>query len=253
MNAQTAESLLRCYRPGKPGNSRTQRAVKFASQDPELQKKFSEQLEFDELIVDVIHYIKPPEDLRKKLSELNPALGSEKTGLRRHLIHPAVLTAILGLILLAGVIGFFVKERMENFPGRERVEGLLGTAAKMTGMELESVETTTSQLGDWLYMRGYEGYAGLPEVADLPVVGSRVFHYDGRMVAQAAIDQHESLLYEFHASEFGVQLPADGGWQMLTRDEWVGAIRQQGDRCFLLAFRGSKSEMQEFLQNLPKK
>jgi hypothetical protein len=252
MNAQTAESLFRCFRPGKPGNSRTKKAVKFAEQDPELQKRLSEQLQFDEKIVDVIHYIKPPEDLRKKLSELSPQSDSEKAGLRRNIIHPAVLTAILGLLLLAGVIGFFVKERMENFPGRERVEGLLGTAAKMTGDELETVETTTSQLGDWLYMRGYEGYAGLPEIAALPVVGSRVFHYDGRIVAQAAIDQHASLLYQFQASEFGVQLPPDGDWLVLTRDAWVGAIRQQGDRCFLLAFRGSKAEMQEFLKKLPR-
>jgi gliding motility-associated-like protein len=95
------------------------------------------------------------------------------------------------------VIGFLVKERMEKFPGRESVEGLLGTAAKMTGAELEQVNTTTNQLGDWLYMRGYEGYEMPPELASLPVVASRVFRYDGRTVAQAAIDKHESLLYEF--------------------------------------------------------
>ncbi len=253
MNAETAEILFRCYRPGKPADGRTQKAVKFAGQNPELQKKLSEQIQFDEQIVDVIHYIKPPDNLRQKLSELSPELGAEKRRLRRHIINPAVLTAILGLLLIAGVVGFLVKERMENFPGRERVEGLLGTAAKMTGAELEPVATTASQLGDWLYMRGYEGYEIPPEVAALPVVGSRVFHYDGRSVAQAAIEQHESLLYEFHASEFGVQLPPDGDWLVLTEDAWVGAIRQRGDHCFLLAFRGTKEEMRDFLKKLPKK
>jgi len=43
MNAHTAETLIRCYRPGKPADGRTQKAVKFAEQDPELQKKLSEQ------------------------------------------------------------------------------------------------------------------------------------------------------------------------------------------------------------------
>ncbi len=253
MKPQTAESLFRCYRPGKPGDGKTQKAVKFAGKDPELHQKLREQMQFDEQIVDVIHYLSPPEDLRKKLAARSAEASAEKTRLRRHIIHPAVLTAILGLLLLAGVIGFFVKERMENFPGRERVEGLLGSAAKMTGDELESVETTTSQLGDWLYMRGFEGYEAPPEIAALPVIGSRVFRYDGRAVAQAAIDQHASLLYEFQASEFGVELPPDGGWLVLTEEAWVGAIRQRGDRCFLLAFRGTKDEMNEFLKNLPKK
>jgi hypothetical protein len=123
----------------------------------------------------------------------------------------------------------------------------------MSGAEFERVSTTPEQLGDWLYMRQYEGYESLPELAGLPVVGSRVFYYDSRRVAQAAIDQHELLLYEFHASEFGVQLPGDSDWLLLTKDEWVGALRQRSDHCFLLAFRGSKSDMQEFLKSLPKK
>lgn len=253
MNAETAETLFRCYRPGKRTDGRRLKAVKFAEQDPELQKKLSEQMLFDEQIVDVIHYIEPPGNLRQKLSELVPRSGDEKKGLSRHIIHPAVLTAILGVLLLAGIVAFLVKERMENFPGRERVEGLLGTAAKMTGVEFEAVTTTTSDLGDWLYMRGYEGYEVPPEVAALPVVGSRVFRYDGRVVAQAAIEKHESLLYEFHASEFGVQLPPDGDWLVLTKEDWVGAIRQSGDHCFLLAFRGTPAEMRELLQALPKK
>jgi hypothetical protein len=253
MNAQTAETLIRCHRPGKASDARTQKAVKFAEQDPELQKKLSEQIQFDEQIIDVIHYIKPPDNLRQKLSTLSAQPGAEKASLKRQVINPAVLTAILGVILFVGVVAFFVMERMEKFPGHESVEGLLGTAAKMTGAEFEPLTTTTSQLGDWLYMRGYEGYEVPPEVAALPVVGSRVFHYDNRTVAQAAIDKHESLLYQFHASEFGVQLPPDGDWVVLKKDEWVGAIRQHGDHCFLVAFRGSKAEMRVFLQSLPPK
>jgi hypothetical protein len=253
MNPQTAEMLLRCYRPGKTADGRTQKAIKVAEQDPELKQKLSDQIQFDEEIVEVIHGIKPPENLWQKLSELSAQPGTVKPGLGRQAINPAMLTAILGVFLLMGVVAFLIIERLEKFPGRERVEGLLGTAAKMTGVEFEPVTTTTSQLGDWLYMRGFEGFEAPPEVAALPVVGSRVFRYDGHSVAQAAIDSHESLLYEFHASEFGVQLPPDGDWLLLRRDEWVGAIRQRGDHCFLLALRGTKAQMREFLQSLPKK
>jgi hypothetical protein len=40
---------------------------------------------------------------------------------------------------------------------------------------------------------------------------------------------------------------------VLTKDDWVGAIRQRADHCFLLAFKGSKSDMHELLASLPKK
>lgn len=253
MNAETAETLFRCYRPGKTGDGRTQKAVKFAEQDAELQKILKAQVEFDEHIVEVIHYIKPPDNLREKLGTLSAQPRAEKAGLRRHAINPAVLTALVGVLLLVGVIAFLVNERIQKFPGRETVEGLLGTAAKMTGVELEAIDTTTDQLGDWLLLRGYDGYEMPRELTSLPVIASRVFRYDGRTVAQAAVDKHDSLLFQFHASDFGVELPSDGDWRILTRDEWVGAVRQRADHCHLIAFRGTEAEMKQFLASLPGK
>jgi hypothetical protein len=253
MNAQTAETLFRCYRADKPADSRTQRAVRFAEADPELGPKLTAQIDFDRQIIGVIHCITAPDNLRQKLNDLSARPGAPKPKLRSQFINPAVLTALLGVLLIIGVIVFIIIERMEKFPGREAVENLLGGAAKMTGVEFEAVTTTTNQLGDWLYMRGYEGYEVPPELAALPVVGSRVYRSEGRPVAQLAVDLHNSLVYQFHASEFGVQLPPDGGWQVLQKEEWVGAIRQHGDHCLLIAFRGTTSDMHEFLKTLPKK
>jgi len=256
VNSRTAQTLLPGYRPGKRVDSRTEKAARFAEDDPELGKILREQTQFDAQIVDVIHFIKPPEDLRQKLSELGVKPGAEKTRRRSQWINPAVLTAILGVVLIVGIVVFFVLDRMEKFPGREAVENLLGVAGKMTGTELEEVANTSGQLGDWFYMRGYEGYEAPEELAALPAIGSRVFKVEGRTVAQLAVgnaDALRCLIFQFHASEFGVQLPADGDWQVLTQDEWVGAIRQRGDHCFLIAFRGSKADMQEFLKTLPKK
>jgi hypothetical protein len=255
MNAHTAETLIRCYRPGKPADGRTQKAVKFAEQDPELGKKLSEQIQFDGEIVDVIHYIHPPDDLRAKLSD-SGAKPDEKTRLRRQAINPAILTALMGVLLLVGVIVFMVMERMEKFPGRESVEELLGTAAKMTGTELETVALSTSQIGDWFYMKNYDGFEAPPELASQSIVGARVFHYGGHSVAQIAVgtpEQMRCLLYEFQASNFGVQLPPDGDWLVMDHEQWVGAVRQRGDHCFLIAFRGTKAEMRDFLRSLPAK
>ncbi|MDR3404652.1 MAG: hypothetical protein P4L99_19270 [Chthoniobacter sp.] len=256
MNAQTAETLLRCYRPGKPADSKMEKALRFAEEDPELKTTLGTQIEFDEQIIDVIHFIKPPENLRQKLSDLSVAPRAEKTRLRKQVINPAVLTALLGVVVILGIVVFFVIERVDKFTGREAVENMLGSASKMTGTELEPVTTTTGQIGDWFYMRGYDGFEALPELAALPVMGSRVFRIDGRTVSQVAVgtpDALRCLIFQFHASEFGVLLPPEEGWKVLTEDEWVGAIRQHGDHCFLIAFRGGKPEMQDFLKTLPSK
>jgi len=253
VNTETAETLLRCYRPGKRADSKMEKAVRFAEEDPELKKVLGAQIEFDEQMIDVIHFIKPPENLRQKLSDLSVAPRAEKTRLRKQVINPAVLTALLGVMLILGIVVFLVIERMEKFPGREAVENILASASKMTGTELESVTSTTGQIGDWFYMRGYEGFEAPPELAALPVLGSRVFRIDGRTVSQIAIGNAEAmrcLIFQFHASEFGVLLPPEEGWRVLTQDQWVGAIRQHGDHCFLIAFRGDKAEMQDFLKTL---
>lgn len=256
MKSDTAETLLRCYRPGKSVDSKMEKALRLAEEDPELGRILRAQLEFDEQIIDVIHFIKPPENLRQKLGELSEKPRAEKARLRKQVINPAVVTALCGVLVILGIIVFFVMERMEKFPGRDAVEAMLSNASKMNGHELEDVTSTSGQLGDWFYMRGYDGFESPPDLAGLPVIGSRVFHIDGRTVAQFAVGNAEAmkcLVLQFHASEFGVQLPEAKEWKILTEGEWVGALRQHGDICFLIAFRGNKAEMDEFLKTLPSK
>jgi len=258
VKADVAETLLRCYRTGKKINSKMEKAVRVAEEDAELKKVLAAQMEFDQQLIDVIHFIKPPDNLRQKLSDLSLKPRTEKTRLRKQVINPAVLTALLGVVVILGIVVFFVMERMEKFPGRDAVESMLSGSGKLNGTEFEQVSTTTGQLGDWFYMRGYDGFEAPSDLGALPVIGSRVFRIDGRTVAQFAIgDTQESgmrcLVFEFHASEFGVQLPEEERWKIISEDTWVGAIRQRGDHCFLVARRGTKAEMEEFLKTLPSK
>jgi hypothetical protein len=253
MNTTEAESLLRCHREGREPDGRVQKALRVAEGDAELGGRLREQLEFDAQITEAIHYIIPPEDLRAKLGALSEANGHGKRGWRGYLSSPAMLAAVAGVLLFLGVIGFFVMESVTRFTGREAVEEMLAATAKMTGTEFEAVNTATAQLGDWFYVRGYEGYEALPELATVPAVGARVFKQNGKPVAQFVIEQHASVVFEFHAADFNVQLPPDGDWQVLEKDGWVAAIRQQGEHCLMIAQRGDEAGMRQFLKSLPKK
>lgn len=250
MNTEEAAALIPLHRPGRPAGSRVQKAIRAAEKDGPLAAQLEAQRDFDERIVKVIQSIVPPEDLREKLREAGAGGDAPVPKLRSQALHPVVLTAILGVLLIAGFIAWTVMERMEKFDGRESVERLMKTPSRMSGLELDAVKLSTGTMQDWFYMRGFEGFTVPPEIAALPVVGSRVFRVDGHAIAQLAVDRRESFLYVFRASDFAIAIPENQPWRVLEHDGWVGALRRQGDLCSMIVFRGEKPDMREFLATL---
>jgi hypothetical protein len=251
MNATEAGLLLSCHRAGREPEGRVQKALRVAESDTDLGRQLGAQAEFDAQIVEVIHCLAPPDNLRAKLGAHQAAAGAgAPRKLRSHLGTPAILAAVAGLLLFVGVIVFFVLESMADFRGREAVERMMDTTRRLGGGEFEPVKTTTAQLGDWLLLRGYEGYEAPPELAGVPVIGARVFTQDEKKIAQYMVDRHESVAWEFRASDFGVEVPAEG--RIIEKKGWVAAVRPGVERCSVIAFRGSKSEMKDFLESLPK-
>lgn len=250
MNADDAADLLPLHRPGRPDDSRLQKAVRLAEEDADLAPRLANQRDFDQRMTGVIQSIVPPENLREKLREAGARCETPKPKLRSQAFNPAVLTAILGVLLILGFIAWTVMERMEKFEGREAAERMLTATSKMTDIELDSVASATGAMGDWFYMHGFEGYYVPPELAALPVIGSRVFRVDGHAIAQLAVDRHDSILYVFRASDFGVEIPSDQPWRVISFEGWAAALRRHGDSCSMLAFRGEKADMRDFLATL---
>jgi len=162
----------------------------------------------------------------------------------------AISAVVLGIALMAGMLVYSQMQSRQAFPGREALEGLVSSANRMSGVELEPVAQPVGQLTDWFYMRGFENFVVPPELRKIPAVGSRFFRQDGNPVAQVAIDLHQSLLYIMNAKEFGVQLPAEGDWRIFEADGWAAAARQSDGTCVVLTFRGTEAEMSDFLAQL---
>ena len=248
MNSAAAEALLRCYRGGKKADSRTEKAVRFAEGDETLRRKLREQLEFDERIVEVIHFIQPPENLRQKLAKRNASVESSGSGIRSHIRQPAILAAVAGVLLIVGIIVFLAMETMESFPGREATGRMLSATRKMSSNDFERVSGPVGTLGDWFFTRGFNSFEVPAELADLKAIGCRVLSQDGHPIAQLAVEAHESILYVFRASDFGVQLGDDNGWRVFEHEDWAAAVRHRNDQCYMIAFHGSKKEMRRFLK-----
>lgn len=239
--------MLPLHRTGRQPEGRVQKAVRFAEGDNALRAALEEQRAFDDRLVEVIHVIRPPGNLRQKLREAGDATATAK---RFRLLNPATLTAICGLLLIAGFFVWVTMERLEKFPGRESVERMLSGASRMSVAEVETVSGTAGGLGDWFYMRGFEGFSVPPELAKLPIVGAQTFRAETHPVAQLMVDRQDSILYVFRTSDFGIQMAGDEPWKIIEHEGWAAGLRRIGNLSYLLAIRGTKAEAAALIASL---
>ncbi len=249
MTMSDADPLLNCYRGETPRDARIARAVRQAEADETLQALLRDQVAFDQQISDAIHSVLPPDDIRKRLSELT-AQANLRRPMRTYLLNPAALAVGLGALLIIGIGIFFQLERLQDFPGKETVEGFLSITEKMNGTELEPTSLPAGQLEDSMYLNGFEGFALPPAFTQKPALGWRVLKMEGHRIAQLAIEDHASVLLVFRGADFGVQLPTDNSWRLISGEEWVAAVQEREGLCFMIAFRGSQSEMDQYLKKL---
>ena len=157
----------------------------------------------------------------------------------------------VGLVATICMVIFLISDRMNSFEGADRISELLDSANNLTGDEFEAVETKAGDLQDWFFLKhGLEHYAVPKPFANIKTVGCRVFKFEGASVAQVmAITDKEILLYMFPSRELGVRT-RKGKWEIVEDEKWVGGLTGVKDTCFLVAFKGSKDEMKEFLSNM---
>src|SRR6186713_17782 len=106
MNLEDAAALIPLHRPGRDADGTLKKAIRLAEKDPALSTQLASQVEFDGQLVGVINSIQPPENLVQKLRAARTPSTGEKPKLRTHAFNPAVLTAILGVLLIVGFLAW---------------------------------------------------------------------------------------------------------------------------------------------------
>jgi hypothetical protein len=160
-----------------------------------------------------------------------------------------ILLAVgVGLAATVCMVIFLISDRLNTFEGADQITELLDTANNLTGDEFEPVATNAGDLEDWFFLKhGLEHYAVPKQFAGVKTVGCRVFKFNGATVAQImAVADREILLYMFPSDDLGIKV-RNGKWETVEGDSWVGAVTGMNDTCFLVAFKGTKSEMKQFL------
>lgn len=181
---------MRCYRSSdkRKRDSLFLKAIDFAKKDDSLRPILETQLAFDAYANGQIEALPVSPEVSAEIADV---ASRARHGFSWK--HPAILAVVVGLLLIAGLLGYFWWEAKDNFEGREAIEAMVERTAAMQGNELDPLNYKTGELKDWLFMQGIEGYEVPPEFADYHAVGGRVFRQDGYPVVQLAVDENNMI------------------------------------------------------------
>ncbi|MGA3170270.1 MAG: hypothetical protein ABSE62_04585 [Chthoniobacteraceae bacterium] len=248
MKNDEAALLLQCHCPALPGTEdpRIVKAVRAAEKDPALKTELARQRAFDERQMAALEQVTAPHSLLGKLAAAQPAAMRAGKGA---LMQPVVIAILIGALVLVGWGGVTLWNRAHSFPGKDSAMRIVEVNDEMTGMEMEPRKELAGELDDWFFDKyGFEDYYLPPGFENYHAVGARLFKQDDGQVAQVAIEENNMIFFSFKADDFGVALPTNDQWRVFTDGDWAAGLIQHDDECFMVTFRGSAADMDDFLK-----
>jgi hypothetical protein len=161
----------------------------------------------------------------------------------------------IGIIATIALVAYMVWDQMANgFSGRDQVAELLETANTLSGDEFEAVNTSTANLKDWFFLKSDMHWFAVPkEFADTPTLGCRLSKFKGVDIGEIlGKDDREVLMFLFHPADLGVKI-RKGKWAIVDGENWEAGVTAVEDCCFIVAFKGKHSDMQDYLKKKVKK
>ncbi len=240
---------MQCHCAGLPGTEdpRIAKAVRLAEKDPTLELELARQRALDEQHLAAVEQVMLPPTLLAKLAASHETGGRKLTG-KAVLLQPVGIAIVIGAAVLFGWGGVMLWNRAHSFPGEDSLMRMVEVNEEMTGMEMEPKKAAAAALNDWFFDKyGFEDYFLPAGFENFQTAGARLFKQDDEPVAQVAVPEHDMIFFSFRAEDFGVNLPNDQ-WRAFKDGEWVAAVLQHDEECFMVSFRGSRGEMKEFLK-----
>ncbi len=161
--------------------------------------------------------------------------------------NPATIAVGLGFLLLVALLTWHLLGRAGVFP--EEAIKIATDGAKATPDQFDVVENKAGDLQDWFMLKGFDNFRVPPGFELFVVAGVRNFKVENEPVAQAAVPENTMYFYSFAAGPFGINVTPEKSWRITEADRTVLAIREESGICFLLAFRGTKADMERVLRD----
>ena len=235
----------------KSGIDRRMRiAVLRARRSSRVGKEFTTQQAFDKAIAQLVRATPVSTEIAEWFRN-EKLIPQHKRRWRKIVRNPAFISAVLALIVIAGIITSHVMERMRDFPGSGTARKLLSVASATRMDQIERMETEAGALGDFFFMKfRLEHYDVPPEFASLRTSGWRVFDDEQALrVAQITVPERRMQFFLFPAlrSPKDRKPPHLEGWRFVEQEGWTGAVQVRDGICFMAALRGEQKDFAPYL------
>ncbi|MCX6967554.1 MAG: hypothetical protein NTZ46_07200 [Verrucomicrobia bacterium] len=234
------KALLKLHRPWGGDGAKVARAVRAARDDPQFAVQLAADLQWHA----EIERMEIPEGI-----ELLYLAESPKPGWGPPFLQPTVLAIALALAVVMGVLVYFAKTEMNDFPGKEKMIALVEDAGLRKEPPFEEISLTeAAKLDDWFALKNLEGFAVPKELQKAKVVGCRVIKKEGAPMAEIALEKQNARLLIFRAVDLKDEIEK-GKRHLFQQEEWAVAVWSEQENGYLLMFQGDVAQMTEFLES----
>ena len=235
----------------KAGTDRRMRAaVLRAKRKRPAASEFGQQQGFDRAVAALVRDIPVTAEISEWFRN-EKLIPQKKRGWKKTLRNPVVISIALAVVVIAGVMAYGIREKMNEFPGSGAARKMLIVAGSMRGVQLDPVEAQAGSLSDFFFMKyRLQHYDVPPEFAALRTSAVRVFDDDeGYRVAQMTVAEKRMQFFLFPAERD----PKDSkplefsGWRYVEHESWTGVVRVRDGVCFMAALRGTREDLAPYL------
>ncbi len=213
-------------------------------------ESFQHQQTFDRAVAALVQQVPIPAEVSEWLTKETTIAPPRRTW-KTIATNPAIVAIAIALVVIAGIFGIRLMERMNDFPGADLARKLLTTASSTRPVMLDPIKNEAGALGDLFYMKHQLNHYDVPpEFADLQTIGARVFDdEESHHVAQIWVAEKRMQFFLFPAERD----PKSGkvlqftGWRYVDQEGWVGVVHQANGVCFMACLRGRERDLSAYL------
>ena len=240
MKPEEAALLAQCHREGLPGveEARIAKAVRTVEKEAGFKEELEQQRKLDADHLAALEEVALPPALLARIAAAVPAETKPFSG-KNALRQPVIQAILIGALVLLSWGGYTLWNREHSFPGKDDVMRMVEVNDEMSDTAMEPKSSKVGALDDWFFSKyGFEDFYVPAGFTDYEAALARLFKQDGMPVAQVAVEDHHMIFYSFKADDFGVQVQPNGAWRIFDDGEWIAAVQQHDEECFMVAFRG---------------
>ncbi len=209
--------------------------------------------QISEALAEKCRAISLPDTLQADAQEIAQAAALQARA-RRRVPKLAVLAAVMSSLIVLFIVGTKVAERLQRFPGYDKVAALLSASDHPgAARDRSPLNGHVSALEDWFIINhGGDSLAVPPYLTALEVKACRVFQHGPAQVLEAELRGKNIFLYLFRGEELGVSLAPSDNPRPVSKDGWAGLLQTDAaGNLALLATKGSREPIEALMSKEP--